>query len=64
MQLSTVSPLLSESSDQELALCSGWPTYWRFSFSINPFSEYAGLMSCRTTLVVTVISCQTVNTLC
>ena len=25
-----------------------WPKYWSFSFSINPFNEYAGLISFRT----------------
>ena len=24
-----------------------WPKYWSFSFSINPSSEYSGLISCR-----------------
>ena len=24
-----------------------WPKYWSFSFSINPFDEYSGLISCR-----------------
>ena len=24
-----------------------WPKYWRFSFSIGPFSEYSGLISFR-----------------
>ena len=24
-----------------------WPKYWSFSFSISPFSEYSGLISCR-----------------
>ena len=27
----------------ELALCIRWPKYW--SFSINPFNEYSGLIS-------------------
>ena len=31
----------------ELALCIRWPNYWSFSFSINPSSEYSGLISCR-----------------
>ena len=25
----------------ELALCSRWPKYWNFSFSISPFSDYS-----------------------
>ena len=29
----------------ELALCTRWPNYWRFS--INPSNEYAGLISFR-----------------
>ena len=28
-------------------LCIRWPKYWRFSFSISPSNEYAGLMSFR-----------------
>ena len=31
----------------ELALCINWPTYWNFSFSISPFSDYSGLISSR-----------------
>ena len=31
----------------ESALCIRWPKYWSFSFSINPFSEYSGLISFR-----------------
>ena len=32
----------------ESALPIMWPTYWSFSFSISPFSEYSGLISFRT----------------
>ena len=31
----------------ELALCTRWPKYWSFSFSISPSSEYSGLISFR-----------------
>ena len=31
----------------ELALYIRWPKYWSFSFSINPSSEYSGLISFR-----------------
>ena len=31
----------------ELAVCSRWPKYWSFSFSISPSSEYSGLISFR-----------------
>ena len=31
----------------ESALCIRWPKYWNFSFSINPFNEYSGLISFR-----------------
>ena len=31
----------------ELALHIRWPKYWSFSFSINPFNEYSGLISFR-----------------
>ena len=29
------------------ALCSRWPNYWSFSFSICPSNEYSGLISLR-----------------
>ena len=29
----------------ELALCTRWPKYWSFSFSISPANEYSGLIS-------------------
>ena len=31
----------------ELSLCSRWPEYWSFSFSINQSNEYSGLISFR-----------------
>ena len=31
----------------ESALCTKWRKYWSFSFSINPSSEYSGLISFR-----------------
>ena len=31
----------------ESALCIKWPNHWSFSFSINPFNEYLGLISFR-----------------
>ena len=31
----------------ESVLCSRWPKYWSFSFSINPSNEYSGLISFR-----------------
>ena len=37
----------SESFQMSLLLCIRWPKYWSFSFSINPFSEYSGLISFR-----------------
>ena len=33
----------------ESVLCSKWPKYWSFSFSISPSSEYSGLISLRLT---------------
>ena len=32
---------------KESALCIRWPKYWSFSFNINPFNEYSGLISFR-----------------
>ena len=31
----------------ESVLCTRWPEYWSFSFSINPFNEHPGLISFR-----------------
>ena len=31
----------------ESALCIRWPKHWSFSFTINPSSEYSGLISFR-----------------
>ena len=31
----------------ESALCSRWPKYWSFSFSVGPSNEYLGLISFR-----------------
>ena len=31
----------------ESVLCSRWPMYWSFSFSIGPSNEYSGLISFR-----------------
>ena len=31
----------------ESTLCMRWPKYWNFSFSISPFNEHPGLISCR-----------------
>ena len=46
--LSPSSPALSLSQHQGLFQWVGWwPKYWRFSFSINPSSEYSGLTSFR-----------------
>ena len=32
----------------EAVLCTRWPKYWSFSFSISPSNEYSGLISFRT----------------
>ena len=37
----------SGSFPSELSLHIKWPKYWSFSFSINPPSEYSGLISFR-----------------
>ena len=31
----------------ESVLCTRWPMYWNFSFSISPSNEYSGLISFR-----------------
>ena len=48
--LTLSSPALSLSQHQEpfsnkLAVCTRWPKYWSFSFSISPSNEYSGLIS-------------------
>ena len=32
---------------KESVLCTMWPKYWNFSFSISPSNEYSGLISFR-----------------
>ena len=44
--LSSIFPSIKVFSN-ESALCIRWPKYWSFSFSINPFNEYSGLISFR-----------------
>ena len=44
--LSSIFPSIRVFSSK-LALCSRWPKNWSFSFSINPSSEYSGLISFR-----------------
>ena len=34
-------------SFNELSLCTRWPNYWSFNFSISPSNEYSGLISFR-----------------
>ena len=41
------SPFALRVFSNESTLCTRWPKYWSFSFSINPSSEYSGLISCR-----------------
>ena len=45
------SPAFNPSSikvfSNESVLCTRWPKYWSFSFSISPFNEYLGLISFR-----------------
>ena len=40
-------PSQHQSLSSELALHIRWPTYWSFSFSITPSSEYSELISFR-----------------
>ena len=44
--LPSIFPSIRVFSNQ-LAPCIMWPKYWSFSFSINPSSEYSGLISFR-----------------
>ena len=44
--LSSIFPSIRVFSN-ELTVYITWPNYWNFSFSINPSSEYSGLLSFR-----------------
>ena len=44
--LSSIFPSLRVFTN-ELALCSRWPKYWSFCFSINPSNAYSGLIAFR-----------------
>ena len=35
----------------ESTLCTKWPKYWSFSFSVSPSNEHPGLISCRMDLL-------------
>ena len=45
--LSFPSPTAFRVFSNESALHIRWPKYWSFTFSINPFNEYSGLISFR-----------------
>ena len=45
--LPSVFPNIRVFSTESALLCSGWPKYWSFSFSISPSNEYAALISFR-----------------
>ena len=40
-------PSQHQGFSSEWVLCTRWPKYWSFSFSINPSNEYSGLISFR-----------------
>ena len=44
--LSSIFPSIRVFSNESV-LCIRWPKYWSFSLSINPTSEYSGLISFR-----------------
>ena len=44
--LPSIFPSIRVFSNQSV-LCSRWPKYWSFSFSISPSNEYSGLISFR-----------------
>ena len=44
--LPSIFPSISIFSNESV-LHIRWPNYWSFSFSINPFNEYSGLISFR-----------------
>ena len=40
----------------ESALGIKWPKYWRFNFSVSPFTEYSGLISFRIDSLISLVS--------
>ena len=44
--LPSICPIIGVFSNESV-LCSRWPNYWSFSFSISLFNEYSGLISFR-----------------
>ena len=44
--LSSIFPSIRVFSNESV-LCTSWPEYWSFSFSISPSNEYSGLISFR-----------------
>ena len=44
-------PSQHQSLFHESTLCTRWPKYWSFSFSISPFKEHPGLISFRIDLL-------------
>jgi len=46
LPLSSIFPSIMVFSNESV-LCSRWPKYWSFSFSISPSNEYSGLISFR-----------------
>ena len=43
--LPSIFPSIRVVSD-EAVICTRWPKYWSFNFSISPSNEYSGLISC------------------
>ena len=46
LHLSSVFPSIRVFSNESV-LCTRWPKFWSFRFSISPSSEYSGLISIR-----------------
>ena len=44
--LPSIFPSIRDFSNESV-LCTRWPKYWSFSFSISPSNEYSGLISFR-----------------
>ena len=49
--LPSIFPSIRDFSN-EFSVCIRWPKYWSFSFSINPSSEYSGLISLKIDWIV------------
>ena len=53
--LPSIFPSITDFSNEPF-VCTGWPKYWSFSFSISPSSEYQGWSPWRLTGLISLLS--------